>query len=183
MTEKVLISTCKYEGKYFAVGISSKNGKIIRITLPKKSEEEAIEEITNIYQDYVINNENQNIAREIAVIYSGKQSDVTIDHLELSTGKYSPFKSEFMRDVLMETCKIPCGSVESYKSLAKKMNTHAYRAVGTALAKNPYPLVIPCHRVVRSDHLIGKFGGGSEMKKELLVKEGVKIRGNKVVEK
>jgi O-6-methylguanine DNA methyltransferase len=49
----------------------------------------------------------------------------------------------------------------------------AARAVGTALARNPFPLIIPCHRVVRSDGMLGGFGGGLKMKKALLEMEGV----------
>ena len=46
-------------------------------------------------------------------------------------------------------------------------------AVGTALARNPFPLIIPCHRVVRSDGMLGDFGGGLKMKKAFLEMEGV----------
>jgi methylated-DNA-[protein]-cysteine S-methyltransferase len=52
----------------------------------------------------------------------------------------------------------------------------AARAVGTALATNPFPLAIPCHRVIRSDGSLGGFGGGIEMKRALLAREGVEFR-------
>jgi methylated-DNA-[protein]-cysteine S-methyltransferase len=51
----------------------------------------------------------------------------------------------------------------------------AARTVGTALARNPFPLVIPCHRVVRSDGELGDFGGGTGMKQALLEMEGVEF--------
>ena len=57
----------------------------------------------------------------------------------------------------------------------------AYRAVGTALGKNPFPIIIPCHRVVKSNMSIGEYGGGSEMKKEILKNEGVRIKGDKII--
>jgi len=47
----------------------------------------------------------------------------------------------------------------------------AYRAVGTALAKNPIPIIIPCHRVLRKDGTLGGYGGGLDMKKRLLEME------------
>ncbi|MGB8233684.1 MAG: MGMT family protein, partial [Methanobacterium sp.] len=55
------------------------------------------------------------------------------------------------------------------------INCHAYRAVGTAIGKNPFPIVIPCHRVIRSDGKIGGFRGGTQMKVEILKNEGIKI--------
>lgn len=64
---------------------------------------------------------------------------------------------------------IPMGTVRSYKWVAKKCGSpRAYRAVGTALKNNPYPLVIPCHRVVRSDKKIGDYVFGSRNKKMIL---------------
>jgi len=64
---------------------------------------------------------------------------------------------------------IPLGSVRSYKWVAKKCGfPRACRAVGTVLKNNPYPLVIPCHRVVRSDRKIGGYVFGSRKKKMIL---------------
>ncbi len=83
---------------------------------------------------------------------------------------------DFQRRVLLETMKIPRGSVTSYGILAKAIPAPgAARAVGSALAKNPFPIIIPCHRVVRSDGYVGQFGGGIEAKKTLLRMEGVEI--------
>ena len=83
---------------------------------------------------------------------------------------------DFQRRVLLETIRIPRGSVTSYGDLAKKISAPgAARAVGSALAKNPFPLIIPCHRVVKSDGSVGQFGGGTEFKKALLRLEGVQI--------
>jgi len=78
--------------------------------------------------------------------------------------------------VLRETARIPRGKVMSYGALAEAIHApRAARAVGTALARNPFPLIIPCHRVVKADGFIGRFGGGREMKKALLRLEGVEI--------
>jgi methylated-DNA-[protein]-cysteine S-methyltransferase len=79
----------------------------------------------------------------------------------------------FRRRVLLQAMAIPRGMVDSYGGLAAKAgNPKAARAVGTAMATNPFPLVVPCHRLVRSDGAIGQFGGGAPMKKELLTMEG-----------
>lgn len=82
----------------------------------------------------------------------------------------------FQERVLRETARIPRGKVMSYGALAEAIHApRAARAVGTALARNPFPLIIPCHRVVKADGFIGRFGGGREMKKVLLRLEGVEI--------
>ena len=79
-------------------------------------------------------------------------------------------------------CKeIPRGKISTYKILASKLNTNAYRAVGQALNKNPYKS-IPCHRVIgSSSHLTG-FATGLKNKAKLLKKEGIKIKNNKVLD-
>ena len=76
--------------------------------------------------------------------------------------------------------KIPKGKVKTYKELAKAIaKPNASRAVANACGKNPYPVIIPCHRVIRSDGKMGGYSGkgGTKMKKNLLKKEGV-ILGN-----
>jgi len=82
-----------------------------------------------------------------------------------------------------ELCKrIPKGRVSTYKELAKALKTKGYRAVGNALNKNPYAPTVPCHRVVASDGNLHGFAHGLKAKKELLEKEGIKIKNNKVVD-
>jgi len=82
---------------------------------------------------------------------------------------------EFERQVLMKTMEIPRGEVRPYAWVAAELGRPlAVRAVGNALARNPIPFIIPCHRVVRSDGRIGNYGaGGPESKRALLQKEGV----------
>jgi len=71
--------------------------------------------------------------------------------------------------VLRETADIPYGRQKSYKEIAVMIGRpRAYRFVGTTLADNPFPLLVPCHRVIKSDGSYGRFGGGSEMKKKLI---------------
>jgi methylated-DNA-[protein]-cysteine S-methyltransferase len=80
----------------------------------------------------------------------------------------------FTRKVLAACAKIPSGKTVSYSQLARMIgNPRAGRAVGSALAKNPIPLIIPCHRVIRTNGSIGKFSapGGSDTKKKLLALE------------
>ena len=83
--------------------------------------------------------------------------------------------NEFQRRVLAKTMEIPHGEVRPYAWVAEEIgHPRAQRAVGTALAQNPIPFVIPCHRVVRSDGHIGRYGaGGPQAKRAVLRSEGV----------
>lgn len=82
--------------------------------------------------------------------------------------------------------KVTRGKVTTYKILAEKLETKAYRAVGQAMKNNPYAPEVPCHRVVRSDGSIGGFMGKTygkeiERKIEMLKKEGVEVIDGKIV--
>lgn len=80
----------------------------------------------------------------------------------------------FERRVLLADHQIPRGRVMTYGGLAAKVGVPGgARAVGNVMAGNPFPLVIPCHRVIRSDGSLGGFGGGLPMKRALLEMEGV----------
>lgn len=82
----------------------------------------------------------------------------------------------FQRAVLLAESGIPRGSVSTYGRIAARIgHPRAARAVGTALARNPFPIAIPCHRAVRADGTLGGFRGGLAMKRRLLELEGVAI--------
>ena len=76
--------------------------------------------------------------------------------------------------------RIPEGKVTTYSEIARALNTKAWRAVGSAMAKNKNLIVIPCHRVIRSDGTIGQYALGSEKKAQLLSDEGVAVSNGKV---
>ena len=78
--------------------------------------------------------------------------------------------------------QIPEGKVTTYKEIAKALNTKAYRAVGNAMNKNPNPVKIPCHRVVKADGSLGGYAYGDIKKIDLLTKEGVKIKDGRIVD-
>mgnify|MGYP001161173934 FL=1 len=85
--------------------------------------------------------------------------------------------SPFYQKILMEVSKIPFGTTVSYRDVAVKAgNPKAVRAAGTANAKNPVPIFIPCHRVLSSDGTLGGYGGGLDLKKRLLLHEGLTIK-------
>ena len=74
--------------------------------------------------------------------------------------------------VLTATADIPYGELKSYKEIAVAIGRpRAYRFVGSTLAKNPFPILIPCHRVIRSDASFGQFRGGADLKRKLIEME------------
>jgi methylated-DNA-[protein]-cysteine S-methyltransferase len=80
----------------------------------------------------------------------------------------------FQRRVLLEEHRISRGRVASYGRLAERVGSpKGARAVGAALAENPFPIIIPCHRAVRADGTVGGFQGGTRMKRALLAMEGI----------
>ena len=83
--------------------------------------------------------------------------------------------TEFERDVWHKALEIPRGEVRPYGWVAAEIGRpRAVRAVGTALGRNPVPLVVPCHRVVRSDGTIGQYSlGGPAIKRAILAAEGL----------
>jgi len=78
--------------------------------------------------------------------------------------------------------KIPKGKVTTYKIIAEKLNSRAYRAVGSALKNNKNPVIIPCHRVINSDGSLGGYKGirNNKEKSDLLRKEGIEINKGKI---
>ncbi len=76
--------------------------------------------------------------------------------------------------VWMAIAEIPRGEVWTYSQLAEKAGfPKAIRAVASAVGRNPLPLIIPCHRVIRKNREIGEYEFGTAMKRELLAREGV----------
>jgi methylated-DNA-[protein]-cysteine S-methyltransferase len=80
-------------------------------------------------------------------------------------------------DLLLQ---VPTGKVTTYAEIAHALGGKAYRTVGTAMNKNPNPVIVPCHRVVNSDGRLGQYAFGCERKQQLLESEGVDIVGGKV---
>ena len=82
----------------------------------------------------------------------------------------------FEREVLMGLTRIPRGEVRPYAWLAREVGRpRAVRAVGNALAKNPVPLILPCHRVVPTSGGVGRYALGGDLKRQLLEREGVPV--------
>lgn len=87
----------------------------------------------------------------------------------------------YTRRVYAEAMRIPRGKVTTYKELARRTGSERNaRAVGNAMASNPLPLLVPCHRVVPSSLTVGNYGMGSNVKRQLLAREGVGLSGDRI---
>jgi methylated-DNA-[protein]-cysteine S-methyltransferase len=113
------------------------------------------------------------VAHQLQRYDEGKEATISFDDLNMNGW------SDFYRNVWIETSCIPFGKVSTYGRVARNISSPgAARAVGTALSRNPFPLIIPCHRVIQSNGKLGGFsGGGNTMKRHLLEKEGVVFDG------
>jgi methylated-DNA-[protein]-cysteine S-methyltransferase len=89
-------------------------------------------------------------------------------------------KMNFNERVWALTSRIPRGKVTTYAAIARKLGTQAYRAVGNAMNRNPYAPEVPCHRVVGSTGRLTGYAGGLGKKEQMLIEEGVAVRGGKV---
>ena len=77
--------------------------------------------------------------------------------------------------------EVPSGYVTTYGELAKAINQkNGQRVVGQIMKKNPFPVIVPCHRVVKSDGTVGGYAYGTERKTHMLSKEGLEINNNKI---
>jgi methylated-DNA-[protein]-cysteine S-methyltransferase len=107
---------------------------------------------------------------ELAEYFSHRRTafEVPIDWARASSG--------FRARVLATLVAVPYGEVVSYGELAARAGApNAARAVGSAMATNPWPIVVPCHRVVRSGGVLGNYGGGTDVKAHLLALEGASL--------
>lgn len=90
--------------------------------------------------------------------------------------------SYFENLVYQATKKIPKGKISTYGQIAFYIGKpKSYRAVGNALNKNPFAPEVPCHRVVKSDGLLGGFAYGVNKKRTLLKQEGIEVKNNRVL--
>ena len=121
--------------------------------------------------------EMEAVADEIELFMGGKPVRFSLDQVQMDAC------SDFQKEVLLAEYGIPRGAVSTYRRIARFLGKpNAARAVGNALANNPFPIIIPCHRAIRSDRSLGGFQGGTDMKRALLQIEGLRFDlSNRVV--
>lgn len=87
------------------------------------------------------------------------------------------------KKIYKKLLEVPEGKITTYGDLAKAVGfTNGQRAVGKFMNKNPYPVIIPCHRVVKADGKIGGYAYGEEIKTNMLKKEGIRVKDGKILD-
>ena len=142
---------------------------LVRVNLPAYDPEETLEELATRISPRVLEAPARldEARRELDLYFEGKltEFDLPIDW-QLTDG--------FRKKVQRAINRIPYGQTRSYTEMARSAgNERAVRAAGTACGSNPIPIVVPCHRVLRSGGGLGGYGGGLPMKEALLRLEGV----------
>jgi methylated-DNA-[protein]-cysteine S-methyltransferase len=142
---------------------------LIRVGLPNQDADELLVDLATRVSPRVLEAPAQldEARRELDLYFEGKLTafDLPLDWR---------LSKDFRRKVLRAIARIPYGQTRSYTQMASSAgNERAVRAAGTACGTNPLPLVVPCHRVLRSGGALGGYGGGLPMKEGLLRLEGV----------
>ncbi len=139
---------------------------ILRIFLPHYKAK-LLKEITALFP-LIAKKKCTQLQRDIVRFTSGEIA--TFDHVIIETHCLN----QFQKKLYTYQRSIPRGSVISYGMLGAAVGYHnAGRAVGNAQAVNPFPLIVPCHKVLRSNGEVGGFQGGADMKMRLLALEGI----------
>jgi len=142
---------------------------LVRVGLPNQDAEELLADLSERVSPRVLEapTELDEARRELDLYFEGK-----LDHFDLPLDW--SLSGGFRQRVLRAISRIPYGQTRSYTEMARKAgNERAVRAAGTACGSNPIPLVVPCHRVLRTGGDLGGYGGGLPMKRALLEVEGV----------
>jgi methylated-DNA-[protein]-cysteine S-methyltransferase len=141
---------------------------LVALGLPNREPEEVVRELALRISPRVLEAPARldPVRRELERYFAGELHDFGLPlDWQLSRG--------FRLEVLRQTARIPYGSTLSYKQVAARAGSErAVRAAGSALGSNPIPIVVPCHRVLRTGGALGGYGGGLEMKEALLRLEG-----------
>lgn len=160
-----------YESSIGCIMIVAKNSKIINLDVTDAGMYEARKMVLSLYPKATESMIPFKTIRTLLDRYlQGREVDfdVEVDISRLGV---------FTRQVLNELRKVPRGEVKTYGWLAKKIGKPgAARAVGQALKRNPIPIIIPCHRIIRDDGTLGGFSMGVNIKERLLALEGVHIK-------
>jgi methylated-DNA-[protein]-cysteine S-methyltransferase len=140
---------------------------VVRVAFEREGHDAVVAELAAQISPRLLrtNTRTDTVARQLDEYFAGRRRtfDVPVD-LQLAHG--------FRHDVLTHLRAIEYGRTESYTEVARAAGRPAaVRAAASACANNPVPLVVPCHRVVRSDGSIGQYRGGAEMKAALLAME------------
>ncbi|MCK4368339.1 MAG: MGMT family protein [Dehalococcoidales bacterium] len=152
------------------VGVLGSNSGLLRTTLPQPSAQEAEQLLGDRVKDATrSDNFFHDLMKRLRTCFAGQRATFP-DELDFSPA------TAFQREVWQLTRLIPYGETRSYSWVAEQLGkAGAVRAVGQALARNPLPIIVPCHRVVASDGKLGGYSGGVDMKRHLLHREALSL--------
>jgi methylated-DNA-[protein]-cysteine S-methyltransferase len=143
---------------------------LVRVNLPTYDPEETLEELAARISPRVLEAPARldEVRRELDLYFEGKLTEFNLPiDWQLTDG--------FRKKVQRAIARIPYGQTRSYTEMARSAgNERAVRAAGTACGSNPIPIVVPCHRVLRTGGGLGGYGGGLPMKEALLQLEGIR---------
>ena len=133
------------------------------LTLPQPTRFRAEESLANqVGSANLVKSRNEAIEKRMNEYFKGERKSFELP-LDMSLG------TSFQQAVWKATVSVPFGELRSYSWVARKVGAPlAMRAVGSALGSNPIAIVVPCHRIVRSDGALGGYGGGLKLKRRLL---------------
>lgn len=141
---------------------------LVRVSFPIEPPEKVLEGLAASVSPRILESPTKldEARRELERYFEGRLHDFDLPlDWQLTHG--------FYRKVLRATARIPYGQTRSYKQMAKRAGSpRAIRAAGSALGSNPLPIIVPCHRVLRTGGALGGYGGGLETKQALLELEG-----------
>lgn len=161
MNIQIIVESCSF-GKVL-IGSTSKG---ICAVILGQSIDELCNQFKNIFPSATIesydSSRNDLIKKTLSVI-NGKKEDILLDLVG----------TDFQKKVWAAIYKIASGSTATYTDISRQIDSKAVRAVGTACGKNPIAILIPCHRVIKSNGELGKYRWGAEIKRKLLEREAI----------
>lgn len=157
-----------FEAPIGIIYIASTETGLCKIALPKDGRSSFFNWINhNFSADEIFEDRkrNSNAMRQLNEYFIGKRTKF---HLEVDL-----IGTAFQQKIWTEIARTPYGTIVTYKQIARRVHTKGFRAVGATVGRNPLPIVIPCHRVIGSDHKLVGYAGGIRLKEYLLRLEGI----------
>jgi methylated-DNA-[protein]-cysteine S-methyltransferase len=169
-TGLVDVAFAEMESPFGTLLMASTPKGLVRLAYPEEDRDQVLERLARTISPRLLQAPERldEIRRQLDEYFEGRRRgfDLQVDYA-LSRG--------FVRRVLRATARIPFGDVATYRVVATRAgNPRAVRAAGNALGSNPVPIVVPCHRVVRTGGGLGGYTGGLDRKRFLLRLEGAR---------
>jgi methylated-DNA-[protein]-cysteine S-methyltransferase len=167
------VAYAQLDSPFGALTVAATTSGLVRLAFPEEPPDSVLERIAVRISPRIVRSGTRldPVRRQLDEYFSGRRRRFEVP---LDWSLIGPFA----RRVLSATAEIPYGGVLSYAQVASVAGSpRGSRAAGNALGANPIPIVIPCHRVLRSGGALGGYGGGTERKRWLLELEGAQAPG------